>query len=214
MVGIQCLECFIQRLSCICSHALEPDTSTFRDNPHEIGCGEVDQILKQTTNHIQPNHFSFKVSPLQGSESLKMGSFFSSPTPPPLSEKPATSQPRHFPYYNNPVPAEASTAPEDSQTWYTDFYEKAYVAPHRDGQNLIICRPLWRADGFPLFEGGDGVGDAWPVHHIEKVYKKLGGDHARVVRYVLYSNEMGGWRDRWEAYVSREDTLKLSATAV
>jgi hypothetical protein len=190
IVRMQYLQyCKFQSL-CICLHALEPDTSTFRDKPHKIGCGEI--VYQQLGNYPQQTTsttLTFKIA------NVNMGSWFSSPTPPPLSEKSPTSQPRHFPYHNLSVPAEASTTPEDSEDWYTNFYEKASVAPHKDGQSLIICRPSWRADGFPLFEGDDGVGDAWPVHHIEKVYKKLGGDHARVVRYVLYSNEMGGWRE-------------------
>lgn len=87
-------------------------------------------------------------------------------------------EPRRFPYNGIPVPAEASTAPGDSETWYADFFEKAYCAPHKDGKNVIICWPNLPRGHVRDYRELEG----WPVVKVRLVYEHLGGDHPRIVR--------------------------------
>jgi hypothetical protein len=107
-----------------------------------------------------------------------MGSAFSSNSQPAKADTLPITEHRKLPYYGLPVPAEASTAPQDSQDFYTDFFEETSCALHKDGINVIICWPKdppgWPPDS-RLLEG-------WPVIKIRKVYERLNEDHPRVVR--------------------------------
>jgi hypothetical protein len=51
IVRMQYLQYFKFQSLCICLHVLEPDTSTFRNKPHKIGCGEV--VYQQLGNYPQ-----------------------------------------------------------------------------------------------------------------------------------------------------------------
>lgn len=81
--------------------------------------------------------------------------------------------------YGNLLHPEASTAPQDQQGWYADFFEKACCAPHRDGESIIICTPERLTGEVPNPREERG----WAVTKIRKVYSCLNGDHPRIVRY-------------------------------
>ncbi|KAF1961823.1 hypothetical protein CC80DRAFT_589314 [Byssothecium circinans] len=94
----------------------------------------------------------------------------------PISER------RPVPYYGMTVPPEASKAPQDSQDFYDEFVEEAYGLPHRDGKNVIICRPT-RPDEIP--KRPETWADDWALKNLMEVYKLVGEDaHPRIVRYV------------------------------
>jgi hypothetical protein len=90
-----------------------------------------------------------------------------------------TQEPKHVPYFGNPVPPEASTTREDSQDRYAHFFETAFCAPHRDGKNVIVCPP-----DLPGWVDRDygRVRFGWPTIKIRTAYERLGEDHPRIVR--------------------------------
>ena len=52
-----------------------------------------------------------------------------------------TQEPEHLPYHSLPVLSEVSMARDDSQNWYTVFFEQAECVPHRDGKHITIRWP-------------------------------------------------------------------------
>lgn len=102
------------------------------------------------------------------------------------SESLPITEHRPPPYFGLRVPREASTGPEDSRDWYTDFFEQAYVCPHRDGESLLVCWPVSPQE-IPL---SDGMYEGEEhVNHLQHVYEllfradeKSERDHPRIVR--------------------------------
>lgn len=90
-----------------------------------------------------------------------------------------TQETEHLPYHGLPVPTDASMTRDNSQTWYTDFFEQAQCVPHRDGKNMIIRWPA-----LPLGHIHDYGREltGWPVVKIRNVYQRLGENYDRIVR--------------------------------
>ena len=78
-----------------------------------------------------------------------------------------------------PVPAEASTAPQDSKAWYADFFGTAFCTPHIDGKSIIIFEP-----GFDNEYPNPRARAGWPIKRLRKAYQLLDKGHPRIVRYV------------------------------
>ena len=76
------------------------------------------------------------------------------------------------------TPREASTAPDDIETWYCDFWEKAYAVPHKDGNNIVIYEP--KETGIP----DPRARTEWASKRLRKAYELLGEGHPRIVRWV------------------------------
>lgn len=111
-----------------------------------------------------------------------MGISLSSPPHPTDPEKTSTFNPkawRHHVHYI-PVPAEASTAPEDSNTWYDDFFEQAVCVPHSDGESIIIFDPV-PDDEYP----DPRVRPDWAIKRLRKAYQLLDEGHPRIARLVM-----------------------------
>jgi hypothetical protein len=87
---------------------------------------------------------------------------------------------RHFPYHGGPVPDEVSLAPEDSKTWYDSWYDKAFCAPHKDGQNVII---FWPPEDNRFLTGDVRETEGWAITRLRKIYEAFNGnEHPRIVR--------------------------------
>jgi hypothetical protein len=80
--------------------------------------------------------------------------------------------------YGVPTPSEASTALDDTETWYCDFWEKAYAVPHKDGNNIIIYEPKETDIPDPRAR------PEWVSKRLRKAYELLGEGHPRIVRWV------------------------------
>ncbi|CAN9226878.1 unnamed protein product [Alternaria alternata] len=80
--------------------------------------------------------------------------------------------------YGVPTPSEASTAPDDIETWYCDFWEKACAVPHKDGNNIIIYEP--KETGIP----DPRARPEWASKRLRKAYELLGEGHPRIVRCI------------------------------
>ena len=81
--------------------------------------------------------------------------------------------------HGNPIPTEASIAPEDTQDWYTDLWEKACCVPHKDGKSIIVFTPAETGYPDPRVRAG------WPIIRLRQAYELLGEDHPRIVRYEI-----------------------------
>ncbi|KAF1923448.1 uncharacterized protein M421DRAFT_425820 [Didymella exigua CBS 183.55] len=91
-----------------------------------------------------------------------------------------TQEPEHIQYHGLPVTAEASMTRDDSQTWYAVFFEQAECVPHRDGKHVIVRWPNLPRGHIHDY-GRESTG--WPVVKMQNVYRRLGEDNARIVRY-------------------------------
>ncbi|CAN9203253.1 unnamed protein product [Alternaria alternata] len=80
--------------------------------------------------------------------------------------------------YGVPTPSEASTALDDTETWYCDFWEKAYAVPHKDGNNIIIYEPKETDIPDPRAR------PEWVSKRLRKAYELLGEGHPRIVRCI------------------------------
>jgi hypothetical protein len=104
--------------------------------------------------------------------SFQMGSVFSLLVgPPPQEESRPTAK-----YIVSPI--EASTAPEDTEKWYCDFFGHIFAAPHKDGEHIIIYEP--KEPYTPNYRARP----EWPSRRLQKAYELLGEGHPRIVRYV------------------------------
>jgi hypothetical protein len=81
--------------------------------------------------------------------------------------------------YGIPTPIEASTAPDDTETWYCEFWEKAYAVLHKNEDSIIIYEPKDRSD-IP----DPRARPEWASKRLRKAYELLGEDHPRIVRYM------------------------------
>ena len=81
--------------------------------------------------------------------------------------------------YGVPTPSEASTAPDDTETWYCEFWEKAYAVLHKNENSIIIYEPKYRSD-IP----DPRARPEWASKRLRKAYELLGEDHPRIVRYM------------------------------
>lgn len=77
------------------------------------------------------------------------------------------------PYY----PLEASVEPEDTRSWYCDFWEHAFAVPHKDGKGIIIYEPK---------DEDTRARPEWAIKRLRKAYELLGEGHPRIVRYVKF----------------------------
>ncbi len=116
-----------------------------------------------------------------------MGLFFSRPRPTIPPDWQHLSPDQVKPYSGVPLPPEVSTAPKDSHhgffLWYAIFYDAAYVAPHIDGENVVVFWP-------PPSRGeteDQREPEGWGIRRLATLYRALSaGDewNARVVRFV------------------------------
>ena len=81
-------------------------------------------------------------------------------------------------YFGSNVPRELSQESDDCKHWYADFFEQAYVAPHRDGKSVVVFWP----DNERYYDGDD---EKTVIMRAAKIYERLfldGGGHPRLVK--------------------------------
>jgi hypothetical protein len=80
------------------------------------------------------------------------------------------------------VPDEADAAYSDN--WYTDFFEKVFCVPHKDGESIIIFSPVRNGDCYMY--GSRSRPDS-AMKRLRKAYELLSKDyHPRIVRCVKF----------------------------
>ncbi|KAM5494209.1 hypothetical protein McanMca71_005287 [Microsporum canis] len=80
------------------------------------------------------------------------------------------------------LPDEVSRRPEDLKDWYTDFFEQAFVAPHRDGRSVVVFWPYPNREvRVDEPDPKDIIANAATIY--ESLFFKHGG-HPRMVKYL------------------------------
>ncbi|KAK2746089.1 hypothetical protein FQN57_003429 [Myotisia sp. PD_48] len=110
-----------------------------------------------------------------------MGHFFSRPIE--NNEPPRPISPHKYSIHSSTItPDEVSQEPEDCKSWYAEFMEQAYVAPHRDGKSVVL---FWPAKWNSHFE--DDEKEKAIVTRGAEAYEHLffeNGGHPRIVKYL------------------------------
>lgn len=92
-------------------------------------------------------------------------------------EQPSTTL--GLPYESLAIPEEVSRKPEDCKHWYADFFEQAYVAPHRDGKSVVV---FWPESKQGFYEESE---EKTHVIRTAEVYERLflnNSGHPRIVK--------------------------------